>query len=411
MTQKVTTIAHGAVPLKTQIPIYLTGLFSNSLADVASVVLPIWLANDGMTTAGIGLVLGVRHLLPFLFAIHGGALMDQVGARQLMMASSLMSAVMLLLFPTVGWIPAIIVLQMLNGYGSSMSWIGAQAYFGRLLAHSPTYAGRFAFSLRIGSFIGPPLAGVAWDMIGVWGAFGILSLWAAGTAISALFIPQSADGPAADRRSLSWNDVMPRGADYRDAFVLACEPAMKIVLIITVMRIAASSIQDTFYPVWLASIGLPATQIGLLITASSALAAASSLWVGPVSRLMNPLWVLIWTAMGSIFFVSITPSLDSLALLMTAAALRGLCMGLSQPLMLSILADAAGPGFLARGAALRTTANRVAASLTPMTMGSIASVAGLAASFHIIGAILLAGVGLVGFYVKTHPAVTEKTRE
>ena len=406
-----TTTAPGAVPLKTQIPIYMTGLFSNSLADVASVVLPIWLAKDGMTAAGIGLVLGVRHLLPFLFAIHGGALMDQVGARKLMMASSLLSALMLALFPSVSWIPAIIVLQMLNGYGSSMSWIGAQAYFGRVLAHSPTYAGRFAFSLRIGSFIGPPLAGGAWDTVGVWGAFGILALWAAGTAISAYFIPHSADGPATERRALSWNDMMPRGADYRDAFVLACEPAMKIVLIITVMRIAASSIQDTFYPVWLASIGLPATQIGLLITASSALAAASSLWVAPVSRFMNPLWVLIWTAMGSIIFVSITPMLGSLTLLMTAAALRGLCMGLSQPLMLSILADAAGPGFLARGAALRTTANRVAASLTPMSMGSVASVAGLAASFHIIGAILLAGVGLVALYVKTHPAVTEKTRE
>ena len=93
------------MPLKTQIPIYMTGLFSNSLADVASVVLPIWLARDGMTAAGIGLVLGVRHLLPFLFAIHGGALMDQVGARQLMMASSLMSALMLILFPAVAWIP------------------------------------------------------------------------------------------------------------------------------------------------------------------------------------------------------------------------------------------------------------------------------------------------------------------
>ena len=130
----------GATPLKTQIPIYAIGLFSNSLADVASVVLPLWLSTEGITAAGIGLVLGARHILPFLFAIHGGALMDRVGARQLTIASSLMSALMLILFPAIGWIPAIIVLQMLNGYGSSMSWIGAQAYFGRMLAHSATYA-------------------------------------------------------------------------------------------------------------------------------------------------------------------------------------------------------------------------------------------------------------------------------
>ncbi len=406
-----TKTAHGPAPLRTQIPIYATGLFSNSLADVASVVLPLWLANDGVTAAGIGMVLGARHVLPFLLAIHGGALMDRVGARQLMTASSLMSAFMLILFPAVAWIPAIIVLQMLNGYGSSMSWIGAQAYFGRVLAHSQTYAGRFAFSLRIGSFIGPPLAGVAWDMVGTWGAFIVLALWAAGTAGATFFIPHSADTPSTERRKLEWSDLAPRAADYRDAFNLACEPAMKIVLIITIMRIAASSIQDTFYPVWLASIGLPATQIGILITVSSALAAMGSLWVAQVTRLMNPLWVLIWTTMGSIIFVSITPALSSVFLLMCAAALRGICMGLSQPLMLSILADASGPGFLARGAALRTTANRVAASVTPMSMGAAASVAGLAASFHIIGGVLLASLGLAAFYVKTHPAVSAKTRD
>ena len=399
------------MPLRTQLPIYAVGLFSNSLADVASVVLPLWLSNSGVSSAEIGFVLGARHLLPFLFSIHGGALMDRVGARQLMMASSIMSALMLMLFPVLAWIPAVIVLQMLNGYGSSMSWIGAQAYFGRALAQSATYAGRFSFSLRFGSFIGPPLAGVAYDTIGVWGAFTVLSLWAGGTSVAAWFIPREADGPETERRALAWSDIVPRVADYRDAFNLAKEPAMRIVLVITVMRIAASSIQDSFYPVWLSSIGLPATQIGILITVSSALAAISSLWVGPVTRRLNPLWVLIWTAAGSIIFVSITPALDSLGLLMISAALRGLCMGISQPLMLSILADAAGSGFLARGAALRTTANRVAASVTPISMGSIAHVVGLAASFHVVGGLLLGGVGLVAWYVKTHPAVTDKTRE
>ena len=229
--------------------------------------------------------------------------------------------------------------------------------------------------------------------------------------MATLFIPASADVPAAQRRALAWSDMIPRASDYRDALTLARAPTMKIVLIITIMRIAASSIQDSFYPVWLASIGLPATQIGILITVSSAVAAASSLWVVPVTRIMSPLWVLIWTSMGSIIFVSITPSLDSLSLLMAAAALRGLCMGLSQPLMLSILADAAGPGFLARGAALRTTANRVAASVTPISMGAVASVAGLAASFHIIGAVLLGGFGLIALYVKKHAGITEKTRD
>jgi predicted MFS family arabinose efflux permease len=239
----------------------------------------------------------------------------------------------------------------------------------------------------------------------------VLSLWAAGIAVAAVFVPGSVDGSPHERDRLKLRDFAPRWSDYTNAFDLARAPAMRTVLIITVMRIAASSIQDSFYPVWLKSIGLSATQIGLLITCSSALAAVSSLWVGIVCRSLNPMWVLIWTAFGSILFVSITPALASFALLGAAAALRGVCMGLSQPLMLSILADAAGFGALARGAALRTTANRVAAAMTPICMGSIAGVAGLATSFYAMGAILAAAMGLVALHVKRSPTIAREAAQ
>ena len=399
------------VPMRTQMPIYAAGFFSNSLVDVASVVLPLWLASVGVSTAMIGLVVGARNILPFLFSIHGGALMDRVGVRQIMIGCALISAVVLPLVPVVSWIPAVIALQMLNGYGSSMGWIGAQTCFGRLLSGSATYAGRFSFCLRLGSFSGPPIAGLAWDYVGVWGAFTVLSIWAAGIAVSAMFITSDADGSTAERRKLRWGDLIPRLSDYRDAVSMAAEPAMQTVLLITVMRIAASSVQDSFYPVYLHQIGLPATQIGLLVTCCSALGAVSSLWVGYTTRYMSPLWVLIWTTFGSIFFVSITPSLDGFWMLGAAAALRGLCMGLSQPLMLSILADAAGSGALARGAALRTTANRVASAVTPISMGSVATVAGLGASFYVIGAGLALVMALISIRVMRRPDIDAGARE
>ena len=399
------------VPMRTQLPIYGSGFFSNSLADVASVILPLWLASIGVSTALIGVVVGSRHILPFLFAIHGGALMDRVGVRQIMIGCALTSALVMPLFPVVGWLPAVVMLQMFNGYGASMAWVGAQTCFGRMLSGSATYAGRFSFALRLGSFSGPPIAGLAWDHIGVWGAFAVLSVWASGIAVAAIFITSEADGPPEKRRKLQWGDMLPRLADYRDAVVMSREPAMQTVLLITIMRIAASSVQDSFYPVYLHQIGLPATQIGLLITCSSALGAVSSLWVGYTTRYLSPLWVLIWTTFGSIFFVSITPSLDGLWMLGVAAALRGLCMGLSQPLMLSILADASGSGALARGAALRTTANRVAAAVTPISMGSVASITGLAASFHIIGLALTGVMVVIAIRVMRRPEINQNARE
>lgn len=394
-------------PLRVQLPVYGAGMFSNSMSDLASVALPLYLATIDPSPVTIGLVIGSRHLLPLLLAIHGGALMDRLGAQRLMIGCSIVSALVLLLFPTTGIIPLLVFFQMINGLCASMGWIGAQTSFGLLLHGNATYAGRFSFALRLGSFLGPPLTGYAWDHYGPWGAFATLTAWACGTLVSAMLMtsPETA-APEAARR-LRFADLLPRLSDYRAAFRLATIPGMTIVLMVTVLRIAASGIQDSFYTVYLQSVGFSATRIGMLVTMCSALAAVSSLAVGYFSRYMRPVWLLIVTTFGSILFVSITPLIGSFAWLGVVAALRGVCMGISQPLMLSILVDSAGRGSQGKGVALRTTANRAASALTPTTMGMIAGFAGLEASFLIMGGLLSLATAFVSFYVWRRPHLAD----
>ncbi|NDA47314.1 MAG: MFS transporter, partial [Alphaproteobacteria bacterium] len=322
-------------PLRVQIPVYGIGLFSNSMTDVGSVILPIWLAGLGASPATIGLVVGSRHILPFLFAIHGGALMDRLGVKLLTALCAGMSGLIIMTFPLQTSLPLIVALQMINGYGSSMGWIGAQAAFGRLLKSDPTYSGRFAFGLRVGSFIGPPIVGFAWDHVGIWGGFACFAFWSFGTMICTLLLPEMPGSGRAKHSSMRLIDLAPRLSDYRDALQLARVPVMTVVLIVTMLRVGASSIQDSFYPVYLQSIGFSATLIGLLVTVTSAVAAFSSLSVGFFARLMSPVWLLIITGSGSILFVSITPFQDNFIALALVATCRGVCMGISQPLMLS----------------------------------------------------------------------------
>lgn len=386
------------VPLQHQAAIYSGGLFSNSMSDLASVVLPLWLASMGHSTIVIGLVVGAKHILPLLFAIHGGSLIDRLGTRRVMLACAGISLVVLPMFPASPWVAAIIVLQMLNGLSSSMCWMVSQASFGRVLLGHPVYAGPFAFSLRMGSFVGPPLAGLGWDLWGAQGGFGVLTLWAVGMLVSGIALPRSDDPKLAHRIELA--DLTPRLSDYQAAFALAVAPAMKLVLIISVFRIAASSIQDSFYPVFLTSIGLSGAQIGLLITLSSAVAAGSALLVARASRIVDPLWLLILMSIGSIVFIAITPLFTSIIMLGLIAILRGFCMGLSQPLMLSLLVGAAERNAQGLGVALRTTANRAAAAVTPMTMGVVAALIGLQGSFLVVGGALFAGMMLVVRHVR-----------
>jgi DHA1 family multidrug resistance protein-like MFS transporter len=395
----VSASADQTVPLRTQLPVYGVGLFANSMSDVGSVILPIWLASLGASPATIGLVIGVRHILPFFFAIHGGALMDRLGTKRLLAVSSCVSALMIFSFPLQEWLPLIIALQMVNGYGASMSWVGAQTAFGKLLNANPAYAGRFAFGLRMGSFIGPPMVGFAWDYFGKWGGFIFFGLWSLGAFASTMALPEIPGSRRGGPRPFRARDLLPRMADYRAALRLAYLPVMGTVLVVTMLRVAASSIQDSFYPIYLQSIGLSATEIGLLVTVSSFVAAFAALTVGPLAHLVRPVWLLIWSGMGSVLFVAITPLQHSFLPLAVVAACRGVCMGVSQPLMLSILANAAGVGSLGVGAALRTTANRLSAGLTPIAMGYTAHVFGLEESFLITGAVLMAGMVVVAITV------------
>ncbi|MDB5570701.1 MAG: putative arabinose efflux permease, family [Hyphomicrobiales bacterium] len=391
------------VPWRTQGPIYGAGFFASSLTDVTSIILPLWLAGTGASAAAIGLIIGAKHILPFFFAIHGGALMDRFGARRLMILCSMASVIALPLFPVVGWLPAVVALQMLSGFGSAMGWLGAQTLFGQTTHGNPALAGRFAFALRMGGFVGPPLAGLAWDHTGVAGGFAFLCLWAFGTVACSFLVPRQDDVVPEGGRRLRAADLAPKVADYRAALRLATIPAMSVVLMVTVVRIAASSVQDSFYPLYLHTIGFSATEIGVLMTTSAATAAASALLIGHVLRYMSGMWALVIATAGSVIFVSITPLMTSFTAFAVVGALRGVCMGVSQPLMLSMLIEVSGRGSQGKGAALRTTANRAAATITPISMGVVAAFSGLAASFLIVGGALLGAVGLIAIHLLRRP--------
>jgi MFS family permease len=394
------------IPMKVQAPVYAAGLFSNSMSDVAAIILPLWLAGLGMSPAAIGIVIGAKHILPFLLAIHGGALMDKLGARRLMVVCALLSAAVALLFPLTSWVPIIFALQMLNGFGSTIGFLGAQTAFAQILKGSHRFAGRFAFCMRMGGLMGPPIAGVVFDTMGLWGSFVFLSSWAIAMAIAAWLMPQPVIERPGPPVRFAMIDLVPRWSDYASAFRLATLPAVSIMLVITVIRIASSAVQDSFYPLYLNESGFSATQIGLLVTISAAIAAVGALCVTSVIRYMKPLWVLLAATVGSIVFVAITPLLHSFETLAVASGLRGFCMGISQPLILSILVHAAGPGSQGKTIALRTTANRAAAGLTPVGMGLAAATTSLASSFFIVGGVLLAACAVTAVYMRRRPELT-----
>ncbi len=397
-------------PLRIQCAVYGMGMFSSTLSHMAGLVVPLWVITLEPSPFLIGVVLGSRSVLPLLLSIHGGALMDRLGVRRVTLFFAIMAMVTPLFFPLAPWIPVVIVLQMIHGLAASMGWIGAQTTIGHIMKGSPTHAGRLSFSLRVGNLIGPPLIGVIWDHFQAWGAFGFLAIWGAGMWISALLLPAAPGDPTNTASGpVARSDLMPRLSDYIDSIRLLIIPAALLVVMVSVLRISGAAIQGSFYVVYLESIGLTGADIGILWSASAVLGAVGALGVGPASRLVVPHWLLIFMVAGSIFLLSITPLLGTFALLLVAMALRGGTLGISQPLMVSILLKAVGPGVQGKAVGLRTTANRAAQTVLPVIMGAIAEVVGIANSFYIVGGVLLILIALVSVYAKRSPDLRSRS--
>jgi predicted MFS family arabinose efflux permease len=326
-------------------------------------------------------------------------MMDRLGTRRVVLWLGGAAAVTPLLFPALPWVWAAIVLQMIGGLASNYGWIGAQAQIGEVMKGSPIYAGRLSFSVRIGQLLGPPLAGLSWDLGGPWAAFAVMALWGTGMFAASFWLP---GGDSAESRTpVHARDLVPRWSDYIAAFRMLAAPAILLVIMVTALRMAGNGIQSSFYVVYLEGIGYSGTLIGVAMGAAGVLGFAGALSVGPLIRLVRLHWLLLVAVACSIFFVAITPLIGGFFfLLIGASALRGGALGLSQPLMISILSKAAGTGNQGKGVALRTTSNRVISAIIPILMGAVVELTGIETGFYIIGLVLLSMVGLTAVYAK-----------
>jgi MFS family permease len=396
-----------AIPWRTQAAVYAAGAFNHSMGQMVIVVMPLWVLTLETSPVLVGVALGARHALGVPFSIHGGALIDRLGTRRVMLGFGLITALVPLLFPVLPWIWAVIVLQMVAGFSQNTGWNGAQAMIGQVMKGNPTHAGRLAFFLRLGHFSGPPLIGAGWDIFGPWGAFLILSLWGSCAFIAAWFLPVPPRDKEAARRPVNAGDLMPRAADYVAAFRLLAVPAVLFIILLTFLRHAGIAIQGSFFIVYLEGIGVSGTAIGTVFSLAAALGAAGTLLAGPLARRFNPVWLALISVAVGIALISLTPLFGAYVVILAAMALRGGAMGFDQPLIISILGRSLDAQSHGKGVGLRATANRLMNTVLPVIMGGVVEVAGLENAFYLIGGVAVGLVGLLALHGRRHQGFRE----
>ena len=403
------------VPLRLQIAVYGIGLFSTSMFQMAAVVVPLWVASLESSPFLVGLVLGSRHFLPLFLSIHGGSLMDRLGGRRVMIFFAVVGIVLPLFFPIMPWIWAVLVLQMIAGLSDSMGWLGAQTLIGQHMRGSTLYTGRLSFSVRFGQLSAPPAIGWVWDSFGPVWAFVGLAAWGLGMLVCSLMLPagviiQGKTSPARPLRTMRVRELLPRMADYRDAFRLLTIPVIALVVMASMLSHVGGSVQSSFYVVYLGDTGFTGTEIGLLLSATSIAAAFGALAANWMAQRFKPYWLMMATILIGVLTVAVTPLFATFLLLFIVASLRGCAIGISQPMVISTILRAAGPEMQGNAAGMRGTANRVSSIVSPMCMGALAEFAGIEASFYIVGAIATLLMGALAVHVMRSPVLSASNR-
>lgn len=376
--------------------IYATACFSLSVTLMKGIAVPLWCIALGMPPAMMGVVMSARSVLPLFLSIHGGALMDRLGVRRALLVLTIINVALPWLYPAFPLIIAVVILELIGGVTVSMAWIGAQTALARVAQGDPKAAGRFSFATNLGNLLGPLLVGVAWQLGGPVAGFGSISAWGLLLLLSALFLPVGArDKPPV----ASWRELLPNWSSYVQAFRMLKQPGVDMVVFMTFVRIAAYSVQGSFYAVALVHLEQDEANIGVLVGVAGLSSGVATLLSNIVTRMVGSQKVVLLGSIGmAVVFICITPALRGFPVLFTVALLFGLGMGISLPLLLSVLSSAIPREQQGISVGLRTTANRLAGVIIPIGLGLVIDRLGIEVGFYTVGTLLLVTLG-IGYFL------------
>ncbi len=389
--------------------VFATGFFSLSQIPMMTLIVPLWALDIGASAFWIGMAIAMRAAAAMVFSIQTGAVMDRLGARKVSIALGTMGALLVPLYPLLPNISGMISLQIVVGFLHLTCWIGAQALVGRLTAGAPEMMGRFSFLATLGNFLGPLLAGLAWQHLGPWGAFLMVSLWSFAFVLTVAAVPKSIDTGTAQKASV--NDLIPRWAHYAAGFGLLRVPMVAYVIVVSAVLAGTYAMRHTFLAVYLESIEFTGGEIGFIVGSIALSGSVAGLTVGRLSQWVEPHWlVLVGTALSTITFC-LAPLFSGFWSLWTIACATGVCSGTAFPMILSVLTRCAGTERQGISVGLRATMNRTASLTVPVLMGAIVGATTLATGFFAMGAIIVTIVAIMGVVLVRILSTEQKKEE
>jgi MFS family permease len=343
------------------------------------------LQRIGATSVEVGVAVAAFALLAFVLSVPGGAAVDRLGPRRLLIAGFAVTVGCGLAYRTFATsVLGLTVVQSITGIAALLVWVSLQA----AVTHAGTGEGLrrqlviFSTAWAAGSAVGPVLGGWLFEVGGFSGIAGLLGATGGVGLVAALSLPRVR--PAHDA---------PAVAMLSGARSLLGSAPMRLVLAASFVSLAAQTLRSSFYPIFLTGQGLGPRDVGLVLTAIGSVSVVARLGLPALGRRFAAtavLWGSTWLAIA--WLVTI-PLMTGPALIVVGALMVGVSLGLHPPVTVELIAAAAPANLRGTAMGMRVMANRSGQLVAPLVFGAVALAAGPPAAFVASGAVLSGVLG------------------
>jgi predicted MFS family arabinose efflux permease len=335
----------------------------------------------------VGTLMSFYALLPMLYAVSAGRLVDRAGARWPMFGASVSVAVGTLLPFVLPRLETLYAASTLIGTGFMVFHVAVNQVVGAL-GRSEDRAANFswlALGFSVSGSLGPLLTGFAIDSVGHAETFLLLFLFPLPPLI-VLWLDRPALPQAKGRKA---------GAGERRVTDLLRSRELRRVFIASGLLSMGWDLYTFVIPIYGSRIGLSASTIGVIM-GTFALATFAV-------RLVMPLLVRHvkeWHAVTAALLItactySLFPFFTSVPLLMALSFVLGIGLGCSQPMVMALLYNTSPPGRQGEAVGVRTTVMNASHTVLPLAFGALGAALGMGPVFWSMAGVLGAGAYFV----------------
>jgi MFS family permease len=334
----------------------------------------------GASPVEVGIVMALFAALPMLLSVSAGRLIDRSGPRRPLLAAFaalVCGGALPFLFPR---LEVLYLSSTVLGIGFMFVHIGMNSVLGAhgTPADRPMNFAWLALSFSISGSLGPLVAGFAIEGFGYADAFIALAVF----PVAAFFLLWL------NKRPLP-RPTRPHPGDKHRVLDLFRVPALRRTFLVSGMMAMGWDLYAFLIPIYSARLGLSAVTIGLIM-ATFAVATFVVRLAMPVLIRRVRQWRII-TASLAVAGISylLFPLVASAPLLMAISFVLGLGLGCAQPVIMSLLYEAAPEGRQGEAVGIRTTMINASQTLIPLSSGALSLAVGMAPVFWLLATGLL----------------------